>query len=43
MKERFAAQGADLTESTPEESAGLVRKELPLWGKMFGELGIKAE
>jgi tripartite-type tricarboxylate transporter receptor subunit TctC len=43
MKARFRAQGADLTESTPEECASFVRAELAQWGKMFGSLGIRPE
>ena len=43
MKERFAAQGADLAESTSEECADKVRTQLPAWGRLFGELGIKPE
>ncbi|MEO7403425.1 MAG: tripartite tricarboxylate transporter substrate binding protein [Burkholderiales bacterium] len=43
MKARFAAQGADLTESTPEACAAYVRKELPVWGKLFEEIGVKRE
>lgn len=43
MKERFAAQGAELTESTPQGCSEFVRKELPFWGRMFTEIGIKPE
>ena len=43
MKARFAKQGADLTQSTPDSCAGFVRSELDRWGRMFGELGIKPE
>lgn len=43
VKQRFAAMGADLTESTPDSCAAMVRAQLPLWGKMFGYLGIKPE
>ncbi len=43
MKERFAAQGADLTESTPEDCAAYVRRDLPFWGKMFAEIGVRPE
>ncbi len=43
MKERFAAQGADLAEFTPEACAAMVRTQLPVWGRLFGDLGIKPE
>ena len=43
MRERFAAQGADLAESTPEDCAAMVRTQLPVWGRLFGDLGIKPE
>ena len=43
MQARFRAQGADLTQSTPEECAGFVRTELAQWGRMFQSLGIKPE
>lgn len=43
MKERFAAQGADLAESTPEDCAAFVRRDLPFWGKMFAEIGVRPE
>ena len=43
VKERFAALGADLAESTPAECAAMVQRQLPFWGRMFGDLGIKPE
>ena len=43
VKERFAALGADLAESTPADCAAMVQRQLPFWGRMFGELGIKPE
>jgi tripartite-type tricarboxylate transporter receptor subunit TctC len=43
MKARFSAQGATLTESTPDVCAAFVRAELAQWGKMFADLGIKPE
>ena len=43
MQARFRAQGADLTQSSPEQCAGFVRSELAQWGRMFQELGIKPE
>jgi len=43
LKERFAAQGAELTPSTPEECAQFIAKELPFWGGLFAEIGVKPE
>ena len=43
VKERFAALGADLAESTPADCAAMVQRQLPFWGRMFGDLGIKPE
>ncbi|MBL8382951.1 MAG: tripartite tricarboxylate transporter substrate binding protein [Burkholderiales bacterium] len=42
-RERFAAMGADLAESTPDGCAAMVQKALPFWGKMFADLGIRPE
>lgn len=43
IKSRFAAMGANLTESTPAECANFVRAEYTQWGKLFTDLGIKPE
>lgn len=43
IKARFAALGANLTESTPGECANFVRSEYAQWGKLFTDLGIKPE
>ncbi len=43
MKKRFAALGADLTESKPDECAAFVKRELAQWGKLMAEVGIKPE
>ena len=43
MKARFAALGADLTESTPEECGAFIRTELGHWGKLMADVGIKPE
>lgn len=43
MKGRFAAQGAELTASTPAGCTGLVRAELASWTALFQSLGIKPE
>ena len=43
IKSRFAALGANLTESTPADCANFVRIEYAQWGKLFTDLGIKPE
>lgn len=43
VKARFAALGANLTESTPGECANFVRSEYAQWGKLFTDLGIRPE
>ncbi|MES2050773.1 MAG: tripartite tricarboxylate transporter substrate binding protein [Pseudomonadota bacterium] len=43
IKARFAALGANLTESTPGECANFVRSEYAQWGKLFTDLGIRPE
>ncbi len=43
IRSRFAALGANLTESTPTDCANFVRSEYAQWGKLFTDLGIKPE
>jgi tripartite-type tricarboxylate transporter receptor subunit TctC len=43
IKARFAALGANLTESNPADCANFVRSEYSQWGKLFTDLGIKPE
>jgi len=43
MKKKFAALGADLTASSPEECSAFVKRELAQWGKLMAEVGIKPE
>lgn len=43
MKRKFAALGADLAESRPDECAAFVKSELALWGKLMADVGIKPE
>ncbi len=43
IKARFAALGANLTESNPADCANFVRSEYAQWGKLFTDLGIKPE
>jgi tripartite-type tricarboxylate transporter receptor subunit TctC len=40
---RFAALGAELTESKPDECAAFVRQELGRWGRLMQEVGIRPE
>lgn len=39
MKSRFASQGVDLTTSTPEAFAALIRSEIPKWRKIVKDSG----
>jgi tripartite-type tricarboxylate transporter receptor subunit TctC len=43
MKKRFAALGADLTASRPDECSAFVKSELAVWGKLMAEVGIRKE
>jgi tripartite-type tricarboxylate transporter receptor subunit TctC len=43
MKKRFAALGADLTTSKPDECAAFVKSELEVWGKLMADVGIKKD
>jgi tripartite-type tricarboxylate transporter receptor subunit TctC len=43
MKKKFAALGADLTASNPEECSAFVKRELAQWGKLMADVGIKPE
>ena len=43
LKKKFAALGADLTTSKPDECAAFVNRELTSWGKLMAEVGIKPE
>lgn len=43
MKSKFAALGADLSESTPADCAAFVKSELGLWGKLMADVGITPE
>ena len=43
MKKKFAAFGADLTVSKPDECAAFVAKELDVWGRLMKDVGIKPE
>lgn len=41
VKQRFAASGSNLHESTPQECAALAQREYQSWAKVFAELNIK--
>jgi tripartite-type tricarboxylate transporter receptor subunit TctC len=43
MKKKFAALGADLTTSKPDECAAFVKSELAVWGKLMADVGIRKE
>jgi len=42
MKEKLAAQGAELIGNTPDEFAQVIREEIPKWRKVVRESGAKA-
>jgi tripartite-type tricarboxylate transporter receptor subunit TctC len=43
MKKKFAALGANLTVSKPDECAAFVKSELAVWGKLMADVGIRKE
>ncbi len=43
VQKMILAEGGDITPSTPEEFAELLRKELPLWARVIKRAGIAAE
>jgi tripartite-type tricarboxylate transporter receptor subunit TctC len=43
MKERFAAVGAEVQSSTPEELGAYIREDLAQWVKVVKQAGIKVE
>ena len=43
MKERFVTQGIDLTSSTPEAFAALIKADVPRWRKIVKDSGAKAD
>jgi tripartite-type tricarboxylate transporter receptor subunit TctC len=43
MRERFVAQGIDLTSSTPEQFAALIKTEVPKWRKIVQDSGAKVD
>jgi tripartite-type tricarboxylate transporter receptor subunit TctC len=42
VKTRFAAEGGDVTPSTPEEFAALIAREIPKWAKIVKASGAQA-
>jgi tripartite-type tricarboxylate transporter receptor subunit TctC len=43
IKAKFAARGFEPVGSTPDEFAAQIRAEIPKWGKVIKDAGIKAE
>ena len=43
VTQEFAAQGVEISASTPDRFADLVRSEIAKWGKLVHEAGIKVE
>jgi tripartite-type tricarboxylate transporter receptor subunit TctC len=43
MKEKLAEQGIVAVGSTPEEFRAFVAEEIPRWGKVISDAGIKME
>ena len=43
LQEKMKAQGADLTHSTPEQFAALVKEELPKWAKLVKASGAQID
>ena len=41
MREKFATLGMEVIGNTPAQFAEVVRTELPAWGKVIKEAGIK--
>ena len=43
LQEKMKAQGADLTHSTPEQFAALIKEELPKWAKLVKASGAQID
>jgi tripartite-type tricarboxylate transporter receptor subunit TctC len=43
MREKFVAQGIDLTSSTPAEFSALIKSEIPKWRKVVKDTGAKVD
>ena len=43
VQQRFVGQGIDLTSSTPEQFAALIKSEIPKWARVVKESGAKVD
>ena len=43
LQEKMAAQGAEVTKSTPEQFAAMIKEELPRWAKIVKESGAQVD
>ena len=43
LKERMAAQAADIATTTPEEFAAIIRRDFAQWSKLIRQAGIRAD
>jgi tripartite-type tricarboxylate transporter receptor subunit TctC len=43
LRERFAPQGVELSATTPEEFADIIRAEIPKWGKVLKDANVAPE
>jgi tripartite-type tricarboxylate transporter receptor subunit TctC len=43
LRERFAPQGVELSSSSPEEFAEIIRAEIPKWGKVLKDANVAPE
>lgn len=43
LREKFSKAGAEIVASKPEEFSAFLRKDFPVWQKLFNEIGIKPE
>lgn len=43
LRDKFGKAGAEIVASKPEEFAAFLRKDFPVWQKLFNDIGIKPE
>ena len=43
LRERFAPQGVELSATTPEEFAAIIKSEIPKWGKVLRDANVAPE
>ena len=43
LRERFAPQGVELSATTPQEFADIIKAEIPKWGKVFRDANVAQE